>query len=56
MKKKIKELVAIFKTWKEYTNIIGLTSAQVLRNQYEGDNEISVNKIEKDVLKKLKLK
>ena len=56
LKKKVRDLVAIFKTWKEYTNIIGLTSAQVIKNQQDVNNEISINKAESDVLKSLKAK
>ena len=56
LKKKVRDLVGIFKTWKEYTNIIGLTSAQVIKNQQDVNNEISINKAESDVLKSLKAK
>lgn len=31
--KKIKDLVSILKTWKEYTNVLALTSAQILDAQ-----------------------
>lgn len=54
LKKKVRDLVAIFKTWKEYTNIIGLTSAQVIKNQQDINNEISINKAESEVHKNLK--
>lgn len=32
LKLKIKDIISIFKTWKDYTNILALTSAQVIRN------------------------
>jgi hypothetical protein len=38
LKKKIHALLSIFTTWKEYTNVIGLTSAQVIKNQNDKDN------------------
>ena len=54
LKKKVRDLVSIFKTWKEYTNIIGLTSAQVIKSQQDINSEISINKAEGDVIKNLK--
>lgn len=50
LKQKVRDLTAIFKLWKEYTNVVGLTSAQVIRNQNELNNEISINRAEKEVL------
>ncbi len=47
LKKKIHDLLSIFTTWKEYTNVVGLTSAQVIKNQNDRDNEISINRAEK---------
>ncbi len=38
LKKKIHALLSIFTTWKEYTNVIGLTSAQVIKNQNDKNN------------------
>jgi hypothetical protein len=38
LKTKIEDLLSIFKTWKEYTNILGMTSAQIIKNQLEVDN------------------
>lgn len=34
LKRRITQLIAIFKTWKEYTNILALTSAQVINSQF----------------------
>lgn len=56
LRQKVRDLTAIFKLWKEYTNVVGLTSAQVIRNQNELSNEISINKAEKEVLSGLRAK
>ena len=56
LKKKIRDLLSIFKIWKEYTNIIGLTSAQVLRNEQDLRSEISINKTEREVLSNMRSK
>lgn len=56
LKQKVRDLTAIFKLWKEYTNVVGLTSAQVIRNQNEVNNEISINRAEKEVLSGLRAK
>ncbi len=56
MRQKARDLTNIFKLWKEYTNVIGLTSAQVIRNQNDLKNEISINKAEKEVLSGLRAK
>jgi hypothetical protein len=50
LRQKVRDLTHIFKLWKEYTNVIGLTSAQVIRNQNDLSNEISINKAEKEVM------
>lgn len=56
LRQKARDLTNIFKLWKEYTNVIGLTSAQVIRNQNDLKNEISINKAEKEVLSGLRAK
>ena len=33
LKQQIKDLLSILKTWKEYTNILALTSAQIIKNR-----------------------
>lgn len=33
LKLKIKDIISIFKTWKEYTNVLALTSAQIMKNR-----------------------
>ena len=38
IKKKIIELIGIFNSWKEYTNILALTSAQVIKNRFDARN------------------
>ncbi len=44
LKEKISSLVSIFKTWKEYTNILALTSAQIIKNQLDIINEPQIHK------------
>jgi hypothetical protein len=39
LKQKVRHLIAIFKTWKEYTNILALTSAQVIKNKSTVNSE-----------------
>lgn len=56
LKNKIKDLISIFKTWKEYTNILALTSAQVIKNQMDVKTELQIEQTEKEVLKSVKVK
>lgn len=56
LRRKIEDLVAIFNTWKEYTNILALTSAQVIRNQEDAKSELQIQRTEKEVLKSIKVK
>jgi hypothetical protein len=43
-KKKVVDLVSIFRVWKEYTNILSLTSAQIIKNQYDIKKESSIER------------
>ena len=56
LKEKVGSLVSIFKTWKEYTNILALTSAQIIKNQMDVSNEPQIHKAEKEVMSTLKSK
>lgn len=55
-KQKVRDIVGILKTWKEYTNVLSLTSAQIISNQYGNQEEISIRRTEKEVINQLKSK
>jgi hypothetical protein len=52
-RQKVVDLISILTTWKEYTNVLSLTSAQIIRNQQDLKNESSINKVEREVLASL---
>jgi hypothetical protein len=47
-------LLYIFKTWKDYTNILGMTSAQIIKNQLDLEIEPLIYKAEKQYLSNIK--
>lgn len=51
---KIRKLVAVLQVWKEYTVVLGLTSAQILKKIYEKDQEKKIASYELKVMGKLK--
>lgn len=53
LRKNVKDLTLIFKTWKEYTNILALTSAQIIKNRTDVDSEVEIHKSQKEILRNL---
>lgn len=54
MKQKMAAVVNILKTWKEYTNVLSLTSAQILHNQHGAEEEVAIRKTQGQVETELK--
>lgn len=46
-------MVSIFNSWKEYTNILAMTSAQLIQDKADLGNQKMIQKKEKDILKDL---
>ena len=44
MKRRVALMLRILTSWKEYTNVLALTSAQILHNQHGVDEERVINK------------
>ena len=40
----MKHLISIFTTWKEYTNILAMTSAQILKTKVDANMEGLIQK------------
>lgn len=53
LRQNIKDLTSIFKTWKEYTNILALTSAQIIKNRSDVNSEVEIHKNQKEILMNL---
>ena len=43
-------MVSIFSSWKEYTNILAMTSAQLIKNKSDAGSEMMIQRKERDVL------
>lgn len=52
----MKDLILLLKKWKQYTDILGLTSAEIFKMISEKNSEVNINKrkkmMEKDIEKK----
>ena len=53
LKEKIRDILEILKTWKQYTNVLALTSAQIIKNQYGVGQEMSINQKKREVMNQL---
>lgn len=55
-RERLTALLSIFKSWKEYTNILAMTSAQILSDQDDLVKEGKIRSAEREVMNATKTK
>lgn len=54
MKQKLRVLLSILNSWKEYTNILGMTSGQMMREIEESRREGNITNVRQNVMSEIR--